>query len=203
MSQSVFTSSFTFVDWILCKMQLNITGRYLTFIKCSNVCVCVMWWLIHWFHNMTLLTWTHILASNKAESSLFPPRSLSFSSHRFNFPFLLHLSAPSSHLSINSRLRRFIFSSPRLHFLSFISFPLMHIGGMTPHACTNIHMNAKWLKAEMYTVRELIFRVNWAHTRCIFFFDWSYGSPPGPRWKPITLDISHIHLHQGRFTHGC
>lgn len=157
-----------FVGKIICKMQLNITGRYLTFIKCS--CVCVMWWLIHWFHNMTLLTWTHILASNKAESSLFPPRSLSFSSHRFNFPFLLHLSAPSSHLSINSRLRRFIFSSPRLHFLSFISFPLMHIGGMTPHACTNIHMNAKWLKAEMYTVRELIFRVNRAHTRCIFFF---------------------------------
>lgn len=41
-----------------------------------------------------------------------------------------------------------------------------------------------------------------ARARCIFFSYWSYGSPQGPKWKPIKSDIFHVHLHH-RGCYGC
>lgn len=68
-----------FVGKIICKMQLNITGRYLTFIKCSCVCV--------WCGDSSIdfIIWLFL-----REHTVLPQI-------RPNLPFFLHVLSPSHH----------------------------------------------------------------------------------------------------------
>lgn len=144
----------------------------------------------------------HIIASNKADSSLSPPFSLTLITP-FQFPFssspLLLCSIylpPSSHLSINSCSEvSFSFSGTPFSLPFLFPFSLVHI--RDDSRCTDIYIHRaytwKWLKAEMYTVHELILGLN-QHIHAVFL-DWSYRSPRGLKWKPIKSDIFHFHLH--------
>lgn len=122
----------------------------------------------------------HIMASNKADSSLSPPSPLNLiTPFQFSLSsFLLLLYSiylpPSSHLFLNS-CSEVSFPSPRLHFLScfpiFLFFsppPLTQITDDPTCTCTK-HTHAwKWLKAEMYTVHEPILGLN-QHIHAVFF----------------------------------
>lgn len=141
----------------------------------THVCDAVTHPLISY---VTRLVWMlnisgHIIASNKADSSLSPPFSPPLITP-FQFPFPPSRSSHAPSIcrrpltSPSTPALRFHFPPPRLHFLSvlFTSFPfLMQIRGdttcMNIDTHKNIHIHAgKWLKAEMYTVHELILGLN-------------------------------------------
>lgn len=122
-----------------------------------------------------LNTSKHIIASNKADSSLsrFSLALITILFFLLPASFMLHLSAailsPLHQLLLwgfISLLQDSIFSPVPALLLPFL--PLC-MWGTTPHARTFNTHGGKWLKAQMCTVHELILWVN-QHVHAVFFF---------------------------------